>query len=70
MTDHVSVIFSQVSVQVENISDISQKHAAATEEMLATTQEQEKNIDIIYEFIGSIKSSSIRLQQLIENRSK
>ncbi|AIQ73633.1 methyl-accepting chemotaxis protein [Paenibacillus sp. FSL R5-0636] len=70
MTDHVSVIFSQVSVQVENISDISQKHAAATEEMLATTQEQEKNIDIIYEFIGSINSSSIRLQQLIENRSK
>lgn len=69
MTDHVSLIFSQVREQVENISGISQKHAAATEEMLATTQEQEKNIDVIYEFIGSINNSSIRLQELIEKRA-
>jgi methyl-accepting chemotaxis protein len=39
MTDNVSSIFTQIRVQAENISNISQKHAAATEEMLATTEE-------------------------------
>ncbi|ASA23474.1 methyl-accepting chemotaxis protein [Paenibacillus donghaensis] len=70
MTDHVSSIFSLVREQVENISGIAQKHAASTEEMLATTEEQEKNIDTIYKFIGSINNSSIRLQELIEERNK
>ena len=68
MTDQVSSVFTQIRQQVENISGISQKHAAATEEMLATTQEQEHNISMIHEFIGSINSSSIRLQELIEQR--
>ncbi|KAI7257068.1 hypothetical protein KC345_g10873, partial [Hortaea werneckii] len=62
--------FTQVREQVENISGISQKHAAATEEMLATTEEQEHSIDMIYEFIGSINSSSIRLQKLIEEQTE
>jgi methyl-accepting chemotaxis protein len=68
MTDQVSSVFTQIRQQVENITGISQKHAAATEEMLATTQEQEHNIGMIHEFIGSINSSSIRLQELIEQR--
>ncbi|KQN99857.1 methyl-accepting chemotaxis protein [Paenibacillus sp. Leaf72] len=70
MTDQMSVIFSQVRTQVDHISGISQKHAAATEGVLTTTQEQEKNIDVIYNFIGNINNSSIRLQDLIEKSSK
>ncbi|MNI94796.1 hypothetical protein D3C73_1529530 [compost metagenome] len=68
MTDHISLIFTQVRDQVELITGISQKHAAATEEMLATTHEQERNIDVIYESIGSINNSSISLQELIETK--
>ncbi|MNB71638.1 Methyl-accepting chemotaxis protein McpB [compost metagenome] len=68
MTDHISLIFTQMRDQVELITDISQKHAATTEEMLATTHEQERNIDIIYKSIGSINNSSISLQELIETK--
>ena len=68
MTDHVSEIFSQIREQSENISNISLKHTAAMEEMLATTQEQNSNIEIIYESIKSINNSSIKLQESIERR--
>lgn len=66
MTDIVSTIFTQIRVQTENISDISQKHSAATQEMLATTQEQDANIEVIYKTIGNINNSSKDLQELIE----
>lgn len=68
MTENVSSIFTQIRIQAENISNISQKHAAATEEMLTTTQEQGTNIEIIYESIRNINNSSIKLQELIEKR--
>jgi len=70
MTDQMSLIFTQVRTQVDHISDISQEHAVATEGVLATTQEQENNIDVIYEFIGRINHSSLRLQELIGNHNK
>lgn len=70
LTDQVSSIFNQVREQVGNISGIAQKHAAATEEMLATTEEQEHSIGLISEFIGSINNSSVRLQALIEHRNE
>ncbi|MBY9079336.1 methyl-accepting chemotaxis protein [Paenibacillus sp. HN-1] len=70
MTNHVSSIFTDVRRQAENISDIAQRHTAATEEMLATTQEQERNIDIIYDFIGRINKSSSRLQELSTNKKQ
>lgn len=66
----MSLIFTQVRTQVDHISDISQEHAVATEGVLATTQEQENNIDVIYEFIGRINHSSLRLQELIGNHNK
>ncbi|MFE6073890.1 methyl-accepting chemotaxis protein [Paenibacillus sp. NPDC057886] len=65
MTDQMSLIFNRVRQQVDYISAISQKHAAATEDVLATTQEQKSNMDVIYEFMGKINHSSIRLQDLI-----
>lgn len=68
MTDNVSKIFTQIRVQAENISSIAGKNSAATEEMLATTQEQSNNIDIIYESIRNINNSSIKLKELIEKR--
>lgn len=70
MTDQMSLIFTQVRTQVDHISDISQEHAVAIEGVLATTQEQENNIDVIYEFISRINHSSLRLQELIGNHNK
>lgn len=68
MTDNVSSIFTQIRVQAENISNISKKHAEATDEMLATTQEQGANIEVIYNSIGNINNSSVKLHELIEKR--
>lgn len=70
MTDQMSLIFNRVRQQVDHISNISQKHAAATEDVLATTQEQKSNMDVIYEFMGKINHSSIRLQDLIAKNTK
>lgn len=68
MTEIVSAIFTQIRVEAENISNISQKHSATTQEMLATTQEQNANIEIIYDTIRNMNNSSIKLQELIEKR--
>ena len=68
MTGNVSAIFTQIRLQAGNISGISQKHAAATEEMLATAQEQGANIEVIYQSISNINNSGIKLRELIEKR--
>ncbi|MDF2985971.1 MAG: chemotaxis protein [Eubacterium sp.] len=69
-TGYVGRIFSQIREQAENISCISKKHSEATEEMLATTEEQNSSIEIIYESIKNINNSSIKLQELIEKRNE
>jgi len=70
MTGHVSTIFTQIREQTGNISDISLRHSASTEEMLAITEEEKSSIGIIYEAISNINTSSIKLQELIEKRNE
>lgn len=64
----ISSAFSQIRGQSENISTISQKHLTATNEMLAATKAQNESMDVIYRSIGSINTSSVSLQELIEKR--
>lgn len=68
MTENENNIFMKIQDQSQNISDISQKHSKAMEDMLGTIQEQNANIEIIYELISNINSSSLKLQELIEKR--
>lgn len=68
MSDNVSAIFNQITVQSENISSIAIKHTDTTEEMLAITEEQSANIDIIYESIQSINNAGTHLGNLIDRR--
>jgi methyl-accepting chemotaxis protein len=70
MTGHVSTIFNQIREQTGNISDISLRHSASTEEMVAITEEQNSSINIICEAISNINTSSIKLQELIEKRNE
>ncbi len=67
MTENVGEIFSQIREESENIANIAHMHSSAMEEMLATTQEQNSGIEIIYESIKSINSSSTRLHELINS---
>lgn len=65
MIANVSSIFTKIREQVECIAGISKEHSAATEEMLATTEEQNVGIENIYELINGINNSSARLQEII-----
>jgi len=64
----VSGVFSQIREQSEHISEISQKHLTATNEMLSATRDQYESMDVIYHSIGSINASSVSLQALIDQR--
>jgi methyl-accepting chemotaxis protein len=66
MTDSGRAIFHEIRKLSEDISQISKKHTAAMEEMLATIEEQNANIDIIFDSIRNINHSSMKLQELIE----
>ena len=65
MIENVGSIFTQIREQAECIASISEEHSAATEEILATTEEQNVRIENIYELINGINNSSTRLQEII-----
>lgn len=69
MTQKENDIFLHIQNQAQNISDISYKHVQAMEDMNQTIQEQNENVEIIYQSIGNIDSSSKKLQDLIEKRN-
>jgi methyl-accepting chemotaxis protein len=55
-------IFSKVSKKAEDIASISVEHSAATEEMLATIEEQTASIELIYNSMKDIAKTSKNLQ--------
>jgi methyl-accepting chemotaxis protein len=61
---NVSQVFSQIVDQSDKIFAISQKQLAATDAMLATTDEQHKKIGVISDSVHRMNQSSIRLQKL------
>ncbi|MDF2936310.1 MAG: chemotaxis protein [Paenibacillaceae bacterium] len=67
MTGRIGGIFSDIREKAQHIADISHMHAAATEEMLATTQEQGASIEVMVHSISNIHDSGVRLQELIEH---
>lgn len=59
-------LFSRIREEIESIANISEEHAASTEELTATTQEHNVNIESIYILMGDIKNSSNNLQNIIK----
>lgn len=66
MIDFISTVFSQIRNQSESISYISREHAAATEEMLATVEDQTNNLDSVFSSIQEIKNASESLRNLVQ----
>ncbi|MFZ7134711.1 MAG: methyl-accepting chemotaxis protein, partial [Eubacteriales bacterium] len=58
-------IFGEVMYEIENIASISEENAATTQEMLATTEAQNQNIDNISRLIQDITNASANLQELV-----
>lgn len=65
MIENVSSVFTNIRDHVENIASISEEHSAATEEMLATSAEENVSIGNIYGFMQDIKKSSENLEELV-----
>jgi methyl-accepting chemotaxis protein len=65
MIENVSSIFTKICTEVESIANVSEEHSAATQEILAITEEQNGSIDNIYKLINDINSSSTKLQEII-----
>lgn len=56
-------LFKRISEQTELISNITMSHSAATEEMIAIAEEQNINVENIYNSVKKIYDSSLNLQQ-------
>ncbi|SHJ04392.1 methyl-accepting chemotaxis protein [Thermoclostridium caenicola] len=62
---NVADLFSQIDKEAESIAAISETHTAATEELLATLEEHNANIEDMNHLMQSIKASSENLQGVI-----
>jgi len=52
---------TQIRYETDSIASISEEQTASTEEMLATTEEQNVSIDNIYTFMKQIERASNNL---------
>ena len=59
----------ELNVMINDISEISSEHAAATKELLSITEENNSNIENLLKFVSNIKESSNKLQDVIENEN-
>lgn len=62
---NVTHLFTDSQCQIQNVANISQQNAAATEEVLATTENENKEIQEIYNSINTIKGLSGQLMDMI-----
>ncbi|HAN09442.1 MAG TPA: hypothetical protein DCP90_02385 [Clostridiales bacterium] len=64
--ENTSAIFNKIRNEIQSIASISEEHSAASEEMFATMEEQNANIEIIYNLMRNIKDSSENLRNSIK----
>ena len=60
-----SALFKDIFSRIEKIKEISESHAAASEELSAITEENNSNVSNIYDFMSKIKEASGRLQDTL-----
>lgn len=64
MIEETSLIFSDVHKESKDMTNISNENSCATQEMLATLEEQNASIETIYNVINDISSSSENLHNI------
>lgn len=70
LADAIAAAFSQVKQQLEVVSGVSVDHAAATQQILASVEEQTRNIAEVAEEMGEINTSSRELSDLALTMSR
>lgn len=66
MISEISSSFSAIMEQLENISSISEEHAASTQEVLASIETQHSQISQVVQEMSSINDQSNKLRKLLE----
>ena len=66
--ENTVILFSSIHKEIEDIASVSEEHTAATEELMATTEENNSNIDIIYNLMQNIKKTSNDLQGVFNKK--
>ncbi len=64
MVGNVIKLFEKIRLEVESVAGISEEHSAATQEMLATVEDQDKNIESVFNITKEIQLSSEKLERL------
>jgi methyl-accepting chemotaxis protein len=64
--ENVTDLFTSTQRQIQNMADISQQNAAATEEVLATTENENKELQEIFMSINTIKELSGQLMAIVK----
>lgn len=67
--ENAVTLFSNIRVEAESIASVSEQHNAATEEVMATVEENNSNIDILYQSMENIKNSSNELQSIVDRKN-
>jgi len=57
--------FTNIRDEAAGIASISEQHSAATEELLAISEEQSKNIENLYNLMEDIKNASDKLKDIV-----
>jgi len=67
MIENTTLLFSQIRKEMESIAGISQEHAAASEEMAASMQDQKDKIESIFNSMKEIQKSSEELEMIVKD---
>ncbi|MFA9376388.1 MAG: methyl-accepting chemotaxis protein [Lachnotalea sp.] len=68
MFESVSSTFNQIDKDAQSITSISEEHSAATQEMMAASEEQNANVELIYNLMHNIQASSLKLHEILEHK--
>jgi methyl-accepting chemotaxis protein len=64
--ENVTSLLTLIRDEAERIASISESNSASTEELMATTQEQNASVESIYNLIQGIKESSSNLRSILK----
>lgn len=63
--ENSTALFTDIHKETENIAGVSAEHSAATEELMATIEENNANVDILYSSMQNIKNSRNEVNSII-----
>lgn len=64
MVGNIIELFGRIHMEMESVAGISEEHSAATQEMLATVEDQDRNIEGIFNITQEIQLACDKLERM------